>query len=32
MNMARAIPAPSIAMLAGATMAGVMLGRRLMRR
>ena len=30
-NMARAIPAPSIAMLAGATFAGVLLGRRLMR-
>lgn len=31
-NMARAIPAPSIAMLAGATVAGVVLGRRFMRR
>lgn len=30
-NMARALPGPSIAMLAGATMAGVLLGRRLMR-
>lgn len=30
-NMARAMPAPSIAMLAGATFAGVLLGRRLMR-
>ena len=30
-NMARAMPAPSIAMLAGATVAGVLLGRRLMR-
>jgi len=30
-NMARAMPTPSIAMLAGATVAGVLLGRRLMR-
>ena len=31
-NMARALPAPSIAMLAGAAAAGALLGRRLMRR
>ena len=31
-NMARAIPAPSMAMLAGAVAAGVVLGRRLIRR
>lgn len=31
-NMARALPVPSVAMLAGATVAGVMLGRRFMRR
>lgn len=31
-NMARAMPRPSIGMLAGATAAGVLLGRRLMRR
>ncbi|MEO8012668.1 hemerythrin domain-containing protein [Polaromonas sp.] len=31
-NMARAIPMPSMAMLAGAAAAGVLLGRRLMRR
>ena len=30
-NMARAMPAPSIAMLAGATVAGVLLGRRWVR-
>lgn len=30
-NMARSMPAPSVAMLAGATVAGVLLGRRLMR-
>ncbi|ABM36629.1 hemerythrin domain-containing protein [Polaromonas naphthalenivorans] len=30
-NMARAMPGPSIAMLAGATMAGVLLGRRWIR-
>lgn len=30
-NMARAMPGPSIAMLAGATFAGMLLGRRLMR-
>lgn len=31
-NMARAIPAPSIAMLAGAAAAGALIGRRLLRR
>ena len=30
-NMARALPIPSIAMLAGATVAGLLLGRRLTR-
>ncbi|MBG6071533.1 MULTISPECIES: hemerythrin domain-containing protein [unclassified Polaromonas] len=31
-NMARAMPAPSIAMLAGAAAAGALIGRRLLRR